>query len=76
MMRHRNSTDQTSFQASMNANLTGFGLQRRLPPFLTLPSPRGANELLCEGARFPSPRPNVALTSGRDVDAVEPICSA
>jgi hypothetical protein len=38
-----------------------------LPPFLTLPSPRGANELLCEGARFPSPRPHVALTSGRDV---------
>jgi|TARA_B110000093_G_scaffold70266_1_gene76272 hypothetical protein len=60
----------------MKVNLTGFGLQRRLPPFLTLPSPRGENELLCEGARFPSLRPNVALTSGRDVDAVEPICSA
>ena len=60
----------------MNANLTGFSLQRKLQPFLALPSPRGANELLCEGARFPSLRPNVALTSGRDVDAVEPTCSA
>jgi len=35
---HRNSTGHSSFQASMKANLTGFGLQRRLPPFLALPA--------------------------------------
>ena len=32
-IRQRNSTDQSSFQASMKANLTDFGLQRRLPLF-------------------------------------------
>jgi hypothetical protein len=32
-----------------------------LPPFLALPSPRAADGLLCEGARFPSPRPHVAI---------------
>jgi hypothetical protein len=32
MIPQRNSTDQTSFQASMKANLTGFGLQRKSPP--------------------------------------------
>ena len=47
-----------------------------LPPFLALPSPHAANELLCEGACFPSPRLHVALTSGHRVDAVEPICLA
>ena len=34
MARHRNSTDQASFQALMNANLIGFGLQRRWWPFV------------------------------------------
>ena len=46
----------------MNANLTGFGLQRRSPPFLTLPSPRAADGLLCEAAYSPFPRLHAVLT--------------
>ena len=36
MIPQRNSTDQTHFHASMKANLTGFDLQKRSPPFLVL----------------------------------------
>jgi len=39
-------------------------------------TPRAERGLLCEGARFPSPRLHAALTSARDVDAAEPFCSA
>ena len=73
---HRNSTDHSSFQALMNANLTGFGLQRRSPPFLALSFPHAAGVLLCEGGCFPFQRLHAVLTSGRHADAVEPICSA
>jgi hypothetical protein len=75
MMRHRNSTGQTSFQASMKANLTGFGLQRRLPPFLALPSPRAKAGLPCEGGCSPSQRLHAVLTSDRRADVAEPTCS-
>jgi hypothetical protein len=54
----------------------GFGLQRRSPPFLTLPSPRAADGLPCEAACSPSQRLHAVLTSGHRVDAVEFICSA
>ena len=54
----------------------GLGLQRRSPPFSTLPSPRAADGLACEGACSPSQRLHAVLTSGHRVDAVEPICSA
>jgi hypothetical protein len=60
----------------MKANLTGFDLQRRLPPFLALPSPLAAAVLLCEGGCSPFPHLHAGLTSGHDVDAVGPICSA
>jgi hypothetical protein len=35
MMLHRNSTGHSSFQASMKANLIGFGLQRRFNTFIS-----------------------------------------
>jgi hypothetical protein len=60
----------------MKANLTGFGLQRRSPPFLALPSPRAADGPLCEVACFPFQRLHAVLTSDRHVDVAEPICSA
>ena len=69
MTLHRNSTGHSSFQASMNANLTGFDLQRRSLPFLALPSP-------CAAACSPSQRLQAVLTSVHRVGAVEPICSA
>ena len=72
----RNATGQASFQVPIKANLTGFALQRRLPPFLALPSPRAEGELLCEGACPPFPRLHAVLTLDHRVDAVEPICSA
>ena len=73
--RHRNSTDQTSFQASMNANLIGFGLQRRWWPFLAPPSPDAANELVCVVGHFPFPHLHGPRTSGHRADASEPTCS-
>jgi hypothetical protein len=76
IIRQRNSTDHSSFRASMKANLTGFGLQRRSPPFLALPSPRAEDGLLCEVACFPFQRLHAVLTSDRHVDVAEPICSA
>jgi len=60
----------------MKANLTGFGLQRRSPPFLALLSPRAADGPLCEVACFPFQRLHAVLTSDRHVDVAEPICSA
>ena len=73
----RNASGHSSFQVSIKANLTGFGLQRRLPPFLALPSPRAeGGNLLCEGASSPFPRLHAVMTLGHRVDAVEPICSA
>ena len=59
----------------MKANLIGFGPQRRLPPFLTLPSPRAAAGLPCEGVHSPFRRPRADPTSDRHVDASELICS-
>jgi len=53
----------------------GFGPQRRLPPFLTLPSPRAAAGLPCEGVHSPFRRPRAVLTSGHRADASEPTCS-
>ena len=73
---HRISTGHSSFLAPASPNPTGFGLQRRSPPFLTPPSPRTADELPCEAGCSPSQRLHAVLTSGHRVDAVEPICSA
>ena len=76
MIPQRNSTDQTSFHASMKANLTGFGLQRRSPPFLALPSPHAVAGLLCEGGYFPSQHPHAAQTLNHRADVAELTCSA
>ena len=76
MTLQRNSSGNFAFQASMKANLTGFGLQRRLPPFLTLPCPREASGLLSEAVRSLSQRPRAGLTSDRRADAFGPTCSA
>jgi hypothetical protein len=75
MTRQRNSTGHLSFQASMKANLIGFGLQRRLWPFLALPSPRAADGLRCEASCSPSQRLHAVLTSGHRANASEPPCS-
>ena len=76
MIPQRNSTDQTSFHASMKANLTGFGLQRRSPPFLALPSPHAVAGLLCEGGYFPSQHPHAAQILNHRADVAELTCSA
>ena len=60
----------------MKANLTGFGLQRRSPPFLALSSTRAVARLLCEGGFFPSQHPHAAQTSDRRAGVVETTCSA
>ncbi len=51
-------------------------LQRRLPPFLALPSPHAVGGLLCEAACSPFRRLHAVLTSDRHADVAEPICSA
>ena len=51
------------------------GLQRRLPPFLALPSPHAPTGALCEDGCSPSQRLHADLTSDHHVDASEPTCS-
>ena len=58
----------------MKANLTGFDLQRRLPPFLALPSPHEADALLFEGGCFPFQRLHAVPTSDHRAGDAETIC--
>jgi len=60
----------------MKANLTDFGLQRRLPLFLTLPSPHAPTEALCADECSPSQRLHADQTSNHRADVAEPTCSA
>jgi hypothetical protein len=60
----------------MKANLTGFGLQRRLPLFLTLPSPHAPTGALCEDGCSLSKRLHADQTSNHCADVAEPTCSA
>ena len=75
MTVQRNSTSPSSFQASIKANLTDFGLQRRSSLFLTRPSPRDAVGLPCEGVCSLSRHLHEDPTSDHQADAFGPTYS-